>query len=88
MDITKAIENKMLDLRISQAEMSRRLGISPQGWKGKIADPKWSTIEQVCKAMGIEPKDLFVNDAQQPSGSIICPYCGQGFMVAAIKKED
>lgn len=88
MDIKKTIENKMEDMRISRAEVCRRMKIAPQGWAKKLTDPKWSTIEDVCEAIGITPADLFADAAGHPAGTIICPYCGQGFMVAAIKTED
>jgi hypothetical protein len=49
MDIKELIENKMDDMRISRAEVCRRLKIAPQGWAKKLTDPKWSTIEDVCE---------------------------------------
>lgn len=88
MDIKKTIENKMDDMRISRAEVCRRMKIAPQGWAKKLTDPKWSTIEDVCQAIGITPAELLADSDAHATGTIICPYCGQGFMVAAIKTEE
>lgn len=87
-DIKQVIENYMAEKGITRAKICSELGWHPQTWSKKMTDPKWSTIEDVCAAIGITPADLLADSDSHAVGTIVCPYCGQGFMVAAIKKED
>ena len=87
-DIKQIIENRMSEMGISRAKVCEELGWHPQGWSRKVDDAKWSTVVDVCRALGITPADLFTAKEPKPSGTVVCPYCGQGFMVAAVKTEE
>lgn len=84
MDIKELIENKMDDMRISRAEVCRRLKIAPQGWAKKLTDPKWSTIESVCEALNIKPIELF-QPKEETSSLIECPHCHKVIKLKAEK---
>lgn len=71
----------MAEKGISRAKVCQQLqnkdgslGIEPQGWSSRLNNPKWSTILDVCRVLGIKPAELF-QSKEQASSLIECPHC-------------
>jgi len=43
----------------NKAEVSEKMGKAKQNFKSLLTNPKWDSLELVCKAIGIEPWQLF-----------------------------
>lgn len=59
MDILARIEEVIKQRGTNKAEVSEKMGKAKQNFKSLLTNPKWDSLELVCKAIGIEPWQLF-----------------------------
>ena len=59
MDILARIEEVIKQRGTNKAEVSDKMGKAKQNFKSLLTNPKWDSLELVCKAIGIEPWQLF-----------------------------
>ena len=64
MDILARIEEVIKQRGTNKAEVSERMGKAKQNFKSLLTNPKWDSLELVCKAIGIEPWQLFEQEIE------------------------
>lgn len=84
MDIKERIEAVIEKKGMQKAKIAEKMGKYKQGFNQLITDPKWSTIEQVAKAMDMTVQELlFDGQYDKPTGGMFtCPHCGKGVKIS------
>ena len=75
----------------TQADVMKGIQKAKSQWDQTLRNPRLDVVIDVARLLNCSVAYLIGETDQtsgEPSGTIVCPYCGQGFMVAAIKKED
>lgn len=60
--IGKNLRKRAKELKLSDAEIARRLGISPQRYGNYVQDirqPDFAMLKKICKVLNISYDDLF-----------------------------
>ena len=68
-DLMAAFEARMADLSMTQQDLADKIGMQQAHISklllGKVADPRWSTIQRICDALGVRVQ--FVTPAPRRS---------------------
>ena len=64
MDIRERVEAAISQHGLTKKEVCDRMGKFDQAFKSLLTNPKWSTLEKVTEAIGIEPWQLFEQEIE------------------------
>jgi transcriptional regulator with XRE-family HTH domain len=66
--VAARIRSFLAERQISQAELARRMKISPQALHTiLVGNPTMATLERIASALGVSPQDLFPSDNLRPA---------------------
>mgnify|MGYP001087160822 CR=1 FL=1 len=68
------IKQARVTMRITQAELAKRLGVTPQAisqYERGIKNPKPATLKKIAAALGVEWYELYSDDPHEQSRGII-----------------
>ena len=88
MDIRERVEAAISQHGLTKKEVCDRMGKFDQAFKSLLTNPKWSTLEKVTEAIGIEPWQLFEQEIMAAGYRLVAAPQPEPAAVAEEEKTD
>ena len=85
MDIRAKIKQEVRSRGMILDDLAAGMKITRQALFSRLKDPKFSTLEEVARVLGVGVEDLFVEHEDDTAAGLVCPHCGKPIRIVAKK---